>query len=101
DLIPGRVRLFAKRSCPRGSNATLKRLARLWLLPAPWWPDRMRGCRARQMERPASNDVWVILAAYREAKVIANVVGDVKRTAHHVVVVDDGSSDQTAVRAAQ
>jgi len=53
------------------------------------------------MERPASTDVWVIVAAYREAKVIANVVADVKRTGHHVVVVDDGSPDQTAERAAQ
>ena len=53
------------------------------------------------MERPASSDVWVILAAYREAKVIADVVADVMSTGHRVVVVDDGSPDETAGRAAQ
>jgi len=53
------------------------------------------------MERPAASDVWVILAAYREAKVIADVVADVMPTGHRVVVVDDGSPDETAERAAQ
>ena len=53
------------------------------------------------MERPSSADVWVIIAAYREAKVIADVVADVTATGHRVVVVDDGSPDQTAERAAQ
>jgi glycosyltransferase involved in cell wall biosynthesis len=53
------------------------------------------------MERPAASDVWVILAAYREAKVIADVVADVMPTGHGVVVVDDGSPDETAERAAQ
>ena len=52
------------------------------------------------MERPASSDVWVIIAAYREAKVIADVVADVRATGHRVVVVDDGSPDQTAEHAA-
>src|SRR5262249_1261019 len=55
----------------------------------------------KAMERPASSDLWVILAAYREAKVIAEVVADVMSTGHRVVVVDDGSPDETAGRAAQ
>ena len=44
--------------------------------------------------------VWVVIAAYNEAKVIARVVGEVARRDYHVVVVDDGSSDETAERAA-
>ena len=44
----------------------------------------------------SSQDVWVVIAAYNEAKVIASVVADVKSTGHRVVVVDDGSKDDTA-----
>ena len=43
--------------------------------------------------------VWVVIAAFNEAKVIAGVVGDVTRRGYPVVVVDDGSSDDTAERA--
>lgn len=43
--------------------------------------------------------VWVVIAAYNEATVIARVVGDVARRGYHVVVVDDGSADDTAERA--
>jgi glycosyltransferase involved in cell wall biosynthesis len=43
--------------------------------------------------------VWVVIAAYNEAKVIAGVVGDVAGRGYHVVVVDDGSADDTAGRA--
>ncbi len=43
--------------------------------------------------------VWVVIAAYNEAKVIARVVGEVARRGYQVVVVDDGSSDETAARA--
>ncbi len=44
--------------------------------------------------------VWVVIAAYNEAQVIARVVGEVARRGYRVVVVDDGSSDDTAERAA-
>jgi glycosyltransferase involved in cell wall biosynthesis len=44
--------------------------------------------------------VWVVIAAYNEARVIARVVGEVVRRGYRVVVVDDGSSDETAERAA-
>jgi polyprenyl-phospho-N-acetylgalactosaminyl synthase len=52
------------------------------------------------MALPATSNVWVVMAAYNEAKVIADVVADVKSTGHRVVVVDDGSRDDTAERAA-
>ena len=44
--------------------------------------------------------VWVVIAAYNEARMIGHVVGEVARRGYHVVVVDDGSTDQTAERAA-
>jgi glycosyltransferase involved in cell wall biosynthesis len=44
--------------------------------------------------------VWVVIAAYNEASVIARVVSEVKRRGYTVVVVDDGSSDGTAEAAA-
>src|SRR3989442_4535464 len=44
---------------------------------------------------------WIVIAAYNEARVIADVVADVKSTRNHVVVVDDGSTDQTADLAAR
>jgi polyprenyl-phospho-N-acetylgalactosaminyl synthase len=40
--------------------------------------------------------VCVVIAAYNEATVIARVVREVKRTGYTVVVVDDGSRDETA-----
>jgi polyprenyl-phospho-N-acetylgalactosaminyl synthase len=44
--------------------------------------------------------IWVVIAAYNEARVIARVVGEVARRGYHVVVVDDGSADGTADSAA-
>ena len=44
--------------------------------------------------------IWVVIAAYNEARVIARVVGEVARRGYHVVVVDDGSGDGTADHAA-
>ncbi len=44
--------------------------------------------------------VWVIIAAYNEAAVIARVIADVSRHNYQVVVVDDGSHDETANAAA-
>jgi polyprenyl-phospho-N-acetylgalactosaminyl synthase len=40
--------------------------------------------------------IWVVIAAYNEARVIGRVVGEVARRGYHVVVVDDGSVDGTA-----
>lgn len=40
--------------------------------------------------------VWLVIAAYREEKSIANVVTELKKAGYHnVVVVDDGSKDKT------
>ena len=44
--------------------------------------------------------IWVVIAAYNEASVIARVVAEVARRGYAVVVVDDGSADDTADRAA-
>ncbi len=43
--------------------------------------------------------IFVVIAAYNEASVIARVVADVARHGYSVVVVDDGSADATAQRA--
>jgi glycosyltransferase involved in cell wall biosynthesis len=47
------------------------------------------------MGSPPSN-VWVVIAAYNEATVIADVVADVTAAGYRAAVVDDGSHDQTA-----
>jgi glycosyltransferase involved in cell wall biosynthesis len=44
--------------------------------------------------------IWVVIPAYNEASVVANVVADVKRAGYRVAVVDDGSSDATGTCAA-
>jgi polyprenyl-phospho-N-acetylgalactosaminyl synthase len=46
-----------------------------------------------QSVRPPS--VWVICPAFNEAATIARVVADLRRCGYDVVVVDDGSSDNT------
>jgi glycosyltransferase involved in cell wall biosynthesis len=47
------------------------------------------------METSLHPKLWVICAAYNEATTIADVVGDLRRAGHQVVVVDDGSLDRT------
>jgi glycosyltransferase involved in cell wall biosynthesis len=49
--------------------------------------------------RPQSG-VWIVVAAYNEARTIADVVREIRRTGHALVVVDDGSTDATAELAA-
>jgi len=44
-------------------------------------------------------DVWIVIAAYNEAAVIAAVVRPLLDAGYSVVVVDDGSRDDTAMRA--
>jgi polyprenyl-phospho-N-acetylgalactosaminyl synthase len=41
-------------------------------------------------------DVWVIVPAFNEASVIADVLADIRAVFDNVVCVDDGSSDGTA-----
>jgi glycosyltransferase involved in cell wall biosynthesis len=45
--------------------------------------------------------VWVVIAAYNEAPVIASVVADVKRAGYRTVIVDDGSTDATGAVTAE
>jgi polyprenyl-phospho-N-acetylgalactosaminyl synthase len=47
------------------------------------------------MER-VTRDAWVVIAAYNEASVIADVVADVTTAGYRAAVVDDGSHDRTA-----
>ncbi|CAB3804030.1 glycosyltransferase family 2 protein [Pararobbsia alpina] len=42
------------------------------------------------------NDIWVVIPAYNEASVVADVASVVCQHYENVVVVDDGSSDETA-----
>lgn len=44
---------------------------------------------------PGLPDVWVVIASYNEAPVIASVLADVQTTGHRILVVDDGSTDTT------
>jgi glycosyltransferase involved in cell wall biosynthesis len=48
------------------------------------------------MQSESGRCVWVVIAAYNEAGVIARVVADVRGRGYPVVVVDDGSSDATS-----
>lgn len=45
------------------------------------------------------DDTWIVIPAFHEARVIAEVVADVRTVFNHVVVVDDGSRDDTGERA--
>jgi glycosyltransferase involved in cell wall biosynthesis len=44
---------------------------------------------------PGRGDVWIIIPAFNEASVIADVVTDVRTVFPNVVVVDDGGRDDT------
>lgn len=44
-------------------------------------------------------DVWIVVPAYTEAAVIADVVADIRAVFPNVVCVDDGSPDDTGDRA--
>jgi polyprenyl-phospho-N-acetylgalactosaminyl synthase len=51
------------------------------------------------MSADCSKSVWVVVAAYNEAPAIGRVVADLIRRRYAVVVVDDGSTDDTGRRA--
>ena len=48
-----------------------------------------------------TDDVWLVVPLYNEGSVIGEVVTHARRTFPHVVCVDDGSSDDSAMRAAE
>jgi glycosyltransferase involved in cell wall biosynthesis len=52
------------------------------------------------MENNSPPNLWVICAAYNEATTIGRVVTELGRAGYQVVVVDDGSADQTRYIAA-
>ena len=43
--------------------------------------------------------IWVIIPAYNEGKVLADVIGELRdcNSSYHLVIVDDGSTDNTAM----
>ena len=47
------------------------------------------------------SQIWVVIAAHNEARVIADVVADLRSAGYHVLIVDDGSTDDTAEVAAR
>lgn len=52
------------------------------------------------MDTRLNDGTWIVIAAYNEARVIADVLAEVRRTGSRIVVVDDGSADGTAQAAA-
>jgi polyprenyl-phospho-N-acetylgalactosaminyl synthase len=44
-------------------------------------------------------DVWIVVPAFNESSVIADVIADIRSVFTHVVCVDDGSRDETAAAA--
>ncbi len=44
-----------------------------------------------------SKSVWVVIPAHNEEKNVGSVIAGVKRHCHNIVLVDDGSSDHTAL----
>src|SRR6201989_1378149 len=40
-------------------------------------------------------DVWIVVPAFNEASVIGDVIADIRSVFDHVVLVDDGSKDNT------
>lgn len=48
-----------------------------------------------------NDDVWFIIPAYNEEEVIANVINDVRKYFNNIVVINDASTDSTAVIAKQ
>jgi glycosyltransferase involved in cell wall biosynthesis len=46
-----------------------------------------------------TSGVWIIVPAFNEARVIGDVVADLRSVFTHVVCVDDGSADDTAATA--
>jgi polyprenyl-phospho-N-acetylgalactosaminyl synthase len=42
-----------------------------------------------------SRDVWIVVPAFNESREIADTLGGLCQLPHHIIVVDDGSSDNT------
>lgn len=57
--------------------------------------------KSMSVEQSASQSVWVVMPAYNEAVRIGETLRQVVSTKWNVVVVDDGSADQTATLASR
>jgi polyprenyl-phospho-N-acetylgalactosaminyl synthase len=55
----------------------------------------------RDLTVPPPADTCVVVPAFNESRMLARVLADLTRLAYTVVVVDDGSDDDTAARAAE
>lgn len=53
-----------------------------------------------QREAPDPRSVWVLIPVYNEGAVIAGVVREARKSFPNVLCIDDGSSDDSAARAA-
>ena len=53
------------------------------------------------VERMAKHDVWIVIPGYNEGRVIADTLASIREWLPNVVVVDDGSSDNTVEEAAR
>jgi glycosyltransferase involved in cell wall biosynthesis len=51
------------------------------------------------MSKPAGPDIWVIIPAFNEGQVIGSVLQELCQYGYKVVVIDDGSTDDTTAQA--
>lgn len=56
----------------------------------------MKGYSSTVVPSILATDLWIVIPAFNEARVIGSVIADVRRFAQHLVVVDDCSTDGTA-----
>src|SRR5438067_974673 len=83
---------------PRGSARWPHAPAPAIDYPTGTFFDRMIFSCGRMCEDPTvfqQSSIYVVVPAYNEAAVIERVVGGVRRAGYAVIVVDDGSSDDT------
>jgi glycosyltransferase involved in cell wall biosynthesis len=59
-------------------------------------PSTLASSSAPLGQPPLPHDTWVVIAAFNEHRRIGNVLDELLRLADNVVVVDDGSADETA-----
>jgi polyprenyl-phospho-N-acetylgalactosaminyl synthase len=62
-------------------------------------PAAQRAVAVPIVERLVEDRTWVVVPAFQEGAAIGHILTDLQRRFPHVVVVDDGSSDDTAAQA--
>jgi glycosyltransferase involved in cell wall biosynthesis len=78
---------------PRALLRWLRRPQQAGVGAAPWQRQPI------ELSEPARKGTWVVIAAYDEAPVVGVVVHELRGIFENVVVVDDGSRDDTSGRA--